>query len=355
MTRSLALLLLLFLSGPLFSQHKTQNVVLITLDGMRWQEVFGGAVDSLMLNREFVEDTAGLYAQFSAATPAQRREKLMPWFWSTLQQKGQLYGNRWLGNQVNVSNKHWFSYPGYNEILTGFADPRIHSNDKVENPNVTVLEWLNQQPDFRGKVAAFGSWDVFPYIVNEKRSGVPVNAGFETATGSGLSDKERFLNELQPEIPSPWGSVRLDAFTHHYALEYMKRQHPRVVYIAYGETDDFAHGGHYDQYLRSAQRTDAFIKALWDYVQSDPFYAGNTTFLITTDHGRGSTRDGWKHHGTDHPGADAIWFAMIGPDTPAKGEMKTQGQWWQNQFASTLASLLGKQYSNKQAVGKPIP
>ena len=205
-------------------------------------------------------------------------------------------------------------------------------------------------------MAAFGSWDVFPYIINEERSGVPVNAGFETATGANLSAQEKFLNTLQAEIPSPWSSVRLDAFTYHYAREYMQRHHPRVVYIAYGETDDFAHEGHYDQYLQSAHRTDAFIKSLWEYAQSDPFYTGKTTFIISTDHGRGSqTGEDWKHHGTEHPGSDAIWIAMIGPDTPAGGEMKTQGQWWQNQIAATLTKLLGQRYSNAQPVGKPLP
>jgi hypothetical protein len=41
--------------------------------------------------------------------------------------------------------------------LCGFPDPRIDSNDKVPNPNVTLFEWLHQKPAFKGKVAAFGS------------------------------------------------------------------------------------------------------------------------------------------------------------------------------------------------------
>src|SRR5699024_9326815 len=139
-----------------------------------------------------------------------------------------------------------FSYPGYNEILTGEADDeRINSNEKMNNPNITILEELNNSEAYAGKVAAFGSWDVFPYIINEQRSGVPVNAGFEKSKGDDLTKIEQFLNKAQPNTPSPWGSVRLDMFTHNYALEYMKRKHPDMVYIAYGETDDFAHGGNY--------------------------------------------------------------------------------------------------------------
>ena len=41
--------------------------------------------------------------------------------------------------------------------------------------------------------------------------------------------REVFLNELQPQVPSPWSTVRLDAFTHHYALEYLKRERPRLI------------------------------------------------------------------------------------------------------------------------------
>lgn len=354
---------ILFVSVVFCSSHiiaqptvgHTQNVFLITLDGLRWQEVFGGAADSLMNDRTFVADTAQLHALFMANISQERRIKLMPWLWQTVNKHGQLYGNRWLSNKVNVSNPHRFSYPGYSEILTGFSDPQINSNDKINNPHLTVLEWLHQKPAFQGKVAFFGSWDVFPFIVNEKRSGIPVNAGFRSAEGKGLSSRELFLNELQGQIPSPWSSVRLDAFTHHFALEYIKRKHPRVVHIAYGETDDFAHDGHYDQYLKSAHQTDAMISQLWQYVQEDPFYANKTTFLITTDHGRGDTpKEAWKSHGKEHLGSDAIWFAVIGPDTPAVGEMTLSGQWWQNQLAKTIAAFLGLDYSSQRESGKIV-
>ncbi|WP_332914078.1 hypothetical protein [Algoriphagus boritolerans] len=118
----------------------------------------------------------------------------------------------------------WFSFPGYNEVLCGFADDeRINSNAKINNPNVTFLEYLNQNPEYQGKVFAFGSWDVFPYIVNEERSGVPVNAGFDKAEGNDLTDVEKTINRLQSEIRGPWGGVRLDPFTHHFAMETMKK------------------------------------------------------------------------------------------------------------------------------------
>src|SRR5690554_7448622 len=138
-----------------------------------------------MGNSGYVGDPEALTKEFWDTDPQKRREVLMPFFWHTIAEKGQLYGNRWQGNKVDCSNDMWFSYPGYNEILTGFADDeRINSNAKTNNPNVTVLEYLNKQPAYKGKVAAFGSWDVFPFIINAERSGIPVNAGFAKASQS---------------------------------------------------------------------------------------------------------------------------------------------------------------------------
>jgi hypothetical protein len=334
-------------------EHRTENVILITLDGLRWQELFGGADSVLLRDRRYVRDTTALRADFWRASSADRRAVLLPFFWTTIARQGQLYGNRALGSRVDVTNTHRFSYPGYNEILTGYADPRIDSNDKIPNPNRTILEFAQQLPAFRGRVAAFGSWDVFPFIINEQRSGVPVNAGFEVAQGPALSPKELALNQLQPQIPSPWSTVRLDAFTHNYALEYLKRERPRLLYIAYGETDDFAHDERYDFYLQAARRTDAFIRELWDWLQSEARYRDRTTLIITTDHGRGTGRQ-WNTHGEEVTGAEQIWIALLGPDAPPLGELAS-GQFHQNQIAATIARLLNLDYTAELPIGPPLP
>ncbi|MEY3050632.1 MAG: hypothetical protein RLY31_417 [Bacteroidota bacterium] len=337
--------------------RRTENLFFITLDGLRWQELFGGADDSLIRDTRFVKDTTALLSRFWTDRPTERRKLLFPWIWSTVAQEGQLIGNRKLGNQANLTNRMWFSYPGYNELLVGYSDPNINSNAKIPNPNVTVLEWVRQQPGFEDKVAAFGSWDVFPYIINEERSGIPVNAGFDKADTEPLSPREVFLNELQDQIPSPWSSVRLDAFTHHFALEHLRKRHPRLVYISYGETDDFAHDSRYDHYLESARRTDDFLQDLWAFCQQDSQYAQRTTFVICTDHGRGdSPKSEWTSHGKIFRGSDAVWMAFIGPDTPALGERSEQAQYWQNQVAKTVAAFLGMSYDpSAESVGEVIP
>lgn len=349
--------LLILNDSRVFGQNdlKTENIFLITLDGLRWQELFTGAESVLIRHEDYVRNQDYLYEKFWDEDPAVRREKLMPFFWNVIGQKGQLYGNRKWENNVNLTNTFMFSYPGYNELLTGFADKNIDSNSKVWNPNKTVLEFVDDHESFRGKVAAFGSWDVFPYIINSQRSGIPVNAGFEPVKGDNLTLREEFLNELLHQIPSPWDNVRLDAFTHHFAMEHIMKYEPRLIYIAYGETDDFAHNGNYEDYLKSAEKTDDFIRQIWEYVQSHPIYKDTTTLIITTDHGRGTDPvDHWRSHGTNIPGSDQIWIAVMGPDTPPSGEIKTPGQLYLNQIAGTLSVLLGLHYVNEQPVGDII-
>jgi hypothetical protein len=354
-TISVIIILLLFPLSLIAQSGDTENVFLITLDGLRWQELYTGADENLITHEDYVSDMEKLKNEFWDENPETRKRLLMPFFWDVIAEKGQLYGNRNLGNRADVANNMVFSYPGYSELLTGFVDQRIDSNDKIPNPNITFLEYLNSLPGFENRIAAFGSWDVFPYIINEERSGVPVNAGFNIAEKKPLSDREVFLNKLIGEIPSPWSSVRLDAFTHHYAVEYIKKETPRVVYIAYGETDDFAHDGNYQEYLFSARRTDQFIRELWMFVQSHPEYKDKTSFIITTDHGRGTTPvDNWRNHGTDIEGAEEIWIAAIGPDIPILGVAEGGNTIYLNQIAQTVTRLLGTEYSGERQAGKPV-
>jgi hypothetical protein len=350
--KKILLILLVILACDVFGQsRKTENVILVTLDGMRWQEVFNGADSFFMRQQKFLKD-GKLKEKFWRNELDERRKALLPFFWNTLATKGQLYGNRALGCKVNVSNNQWFSYPGYSEILTGQADnDRIKSNDKFYNPNTNVLEFINAQPTFKGKVAAFTSWDVFPYIINDKRSGVTVSGGLVEAKGSHLTEREKTMNEIMTRIPNPLGDVRLDAFTFYYGLEYMKKNKPRLMYFAFDETDDFAHAGEYGAYLNSAHNTDHFIEELWNFIQSDPIYKDKTTLILTCDHGRGTSAEDWKHHGIKIDAADQIWMGVIGPDTPPKGEIKGECQYYQNQVAQTMAAFLGLQFKSDKTVG----
>ena len=216
---------LMIFEGRVSGQLKTENVVLITIDGLRWQELYRGADPSIIRNRRFVKDRPALQREFWNPDMQLRRQILFPFLWSVVVNEGQIYGNRDFGNRVNIANRYRFSYPGYNELLTGKPDKRIKNNAKRTNPNQTILEFANQHSKFKGKVAAFASWDVFHYIINTKRSGVHINAGNDTAKNK-LTARERYINHLQRNTPSPWKGTRFDEFTHSYAKEYLKKNSP---------------------------------------------------------------------------------------------------------------------------------
>jgi hypothetical protein len=322
-----------------------QNVILVLLDGVRWQEVFMGA-DAALLNKELggITDAEPVRRDYWRDTPETRRQALMPFTWGTVARRGQVLGNRNRNCPVQVANPHWFSYPGWSEMAVGFVEPRIDSNEAGPNPNPTVLEWLHRKPAFRGRVAAFSGWDTGAAILNRDRAGFYVNAGFEPVADAEPGSRLALLNQLRTEVPSPWGCMHYDAVVFHSALEYMTRHKPRVFYIALGETDEFAHEGKYAGYLRALRLADDLLRQLWEKIESMPEYRGRTTLLIATDHGRGEAAE-WKSHGAKIAGSGHTWIAAIGPRVPPAGERSNAGPFTTGQVAASLAGAVGEDYA----------
>jgi hypothetical protein len=329
--------------------NKTENVIVVMLDGLRWQEVFRGADPELLKTlgpealgdpKERVANVQRLYGRENAA---ERRQALMPFLWSVMSTEGQIFGNRDLGSNSQVTNGLNFSYPGYNETLTGFADPRIHSNNNVPNPNITVFEWLNAKPAFAGKVAAFGAWDVFNGIFNRERCGFVVDAGYDSLTAIPLTPELKLLNDLKAETARIWPDEPFDPLPFYTAIEYVKAIKPRLLFVGLGETDDWAHAGSYAEYLNAVHLDDSYVWQLWELVQSMPEYRGKTTLIVLPDHGRGVGAQ-WTDHGEKIPESKETWMAFLGPDTPALGERIEADPVTESQVAATLAALLGEDY-----------
>ncbi len=148
-----------------------------------------------------------------------------------------------------MTNGYKFSYPGYNEMLTGKPDPRIDRNDYGPNPNTTVFEWLAGTPEFAGKVAAFGTWDVFGAIFNQDRAPMWVRAGWDLPFPGDTAVRRVLLDTLYATTTRVWQEMPYDAFMQAVVMEYVETERPQVLYIGYGETDEWAHEGRYDQYL----------------------------------------------------------------------------------------------------------
>ena len=354
MKKTLVAALLLVCTAAFAQKHKTENVILVTFDGYRWQDLFTGADKVLINDTKQVKDTAKTKGLYWAATPQERRTRLMPFFWSTIVKQGILIGNRHLGSQMSLTNLYKFSFPGYNEIFTGHKDIRINSNNYGDNPNKNIFDFLAGQKEFEHKLVAIANWDAFPKIINAHRNEVPVYVNFKCSnTGASCGGVNYETWETSCPPPDPWAMV--DTITYHFAKEYIHRNHPRFAFIGFDETDHYGHEGQYDAYLATANMLDNYMKDLWDMIQTDPQYKDKTTLIITCDHGRGHAgKKFWHHHGPLVRDAHQVWMAVIGPDTPAKGELSKGKHYYTNQIAATIAKFFGLNYTTDHSVGKAI-
>jgi phosphopentomutase len=162
--------------------------------------------------------------------------------------------------------------------------------------------------------------------------------------------------ELLDRATPLWGDVSLDTFAATAAKEMLRSVKPRAFYVAFGETDDWAHEGRYDRYLHAARNFDRFVGELWASVQALPEYRDQTTFILASDHGRGPAPVAWKNHGKAIADSASIWIGLLGPDTPALGERSDSPAATQGQVAATVAAYLGLDFNTPHSkAAKPLP
>ena len=342
------LLLSLMLYLPtVSSKAQAPNLVIITIDGLRWQELYMG-LDTVIVNNKLYNqgDSIGLYSLYN-------KQPIMPFVSKVMGKQGQLWGNRNAYTFSYNNNPYWFSYPGYSELLCGFVDTAINTNKYTNNPHHNLLDYLQNQSAYHNKVVAFGAWFAFDRILHKPTATYPIYSAFTTYVNTA-SPNVTLLNKLNNETFKPFGNEEcLDVFTHNMALDYIKTNQPKVMYIAYGETDEWAHEAHYKYYLNAARQTNLFIKELWTYMQRNNFYKNNTILLVTCDHGRGEGNE-WISHNSKTEGSNQTWFALMGKGVQAKGVVANGGVVYQQQLAQTVAQLLGLVYTDKHTVSPAI-
>jgi hypothetical protein len=341
----LFLLLCALLPAALAAQdQRPRHVILVTLDGVRPEDFFGGMDTVVSAN----DSLSGIYkidrvrTDYWRATPEARRRAVMPFFWDSLAPKGMVLGNAAAGSRVTITNGQGFSAPGYQEILTGQAQADVTSNDRIRYGHETVLEYARRRLGLRQEQAAlFGSWENFREYAASREGAVFVNAGYDSLPAALATPEMQRLAVLQTRALALWEGSRLDAFTGAMAVAWLRRHQPRVMYVAMNDTDDLSHSRRYDRVLDALHSLDQFLWELWSTAESLPEYRGRTTLIVTTDHGRGRTPEDWTDHGEDIPGSENIWLAVIGPFTPDRGEVAGAGEYHQANVAGTLLACLG--------------
>ena len=335
-------ILLLLLITICFQQANCQtkvcdNIIIVTIDGIRWQEIFSGADSTLLFSAKINTDPKLSQQAFWNPDVTSRRQMLTPFLTSLAFAKGRLYGNRYVQNKMSVENPYRFSYAGYNEIFTGFPDNSVITNRSRNNNNISVLEFLNNDSSYKDSIAVFTAWKKFPFIFNEKRSRLTINSFTQ-------HDENSFKHS---------GETQSDSVVFAAAQEYIFEHKPKVIHIGFGEADEFAHHRLYDRYLNNIHQVDKMIEALWKSIQSDEHYCNRTIMLITTDHGRGNKTKTWMKHGASVAGSNETWLGIIGCCIDPQQELKSGTEISNAQLAQTIARLLGKNFQANHPVAEP--
>lgn len=326
------------------SALETRNVILVTLDGVRIQEIFAG-LDPVIAEHAgrygYSEIEAGRES-FWRESPEARREALMPNFWKALAPEGVVFGNREKGSRVTVRNDYLWSAPGYGEMLTGAPREDIVDNSPRRYRYRTVFEHVRDELELaHHEVAQFGSWDGFKLIAASNDDAFLMTGAREAVPGKLANAEMSLLAELRHEVMELWEESSNDALTYRLARAYLLEHEPRFMWIGLGQSDDWAHADRYDRLLAYLHLADAMLGDLWRTLQRIPAYRGKTTLVITTDHGRGLTPADWTEHDKSIPGSEDIWLAVIGPDTPDAGEMQQVPSVQQGDVAATILQFFG--------------
>lgn len=146
---------------------------------------------------------------------------------------------------------------------------------------------------------------------------------------------------------------RQDSITFRHAREVLTAYHPRLMLINFKEPDGAGHAHNWDGYLQGIRDVDAYVTALWQFIQSDPVYRDRTALLVTNDHGRHSPNvaDGFGGHGDGCEGCRHLMLFAIGQGIPQGREVVTR--YSLNDLHKSITRILG--ISDPEGDGEMIP
>jgi hypothetical protein len=283
------------LTGLLFSGAATaaeipsqNNVILLTLDGVRWQEVFHGT---------------------DPAVDAGKTENpVMPSLWRELLPEGVLFGNPGTASGMTVANDSYLSLPAYQSIMAGFPQEDCFSNQCGAIGVETLPERLQKEISaHRADVVTIASWQTIREAAEHVSGSTWVNTGAEVLEDGGTEPELKELNLRQSADLPPWGDARYDKYTWAHAMRVLKKHRPRFMFISLLDSDEWAHKGDYPKYIDSLKTYDTWIRELSALLEGMGSYGAATTLIVTTDHGRGEGAN-WGPHGAFFPSSRNIWL-----------------------------------------------
>jgi hypothetical protein len=298
------------------------NVVLVTLDGVRWQDVLDGA-----------EPLPGL-----------RR----------LMARGVVLGGD--DAPMVASGPEFVSLPGYEEIFTGHA-PRCADNGCRRASRPTLLDELRAHDRLLGdEIAVIASWERLARVAALDPRGLTISTGRH----GGVSRSRLRVDDAAARLLDEAGRAdafpghddyRPDRYTAALALAYLRATRPRLLVVGLGDTDEHAHRGDRAGYLEALRAADAFVAALGATLDTLGDYGARTTIVVTTDHGR--ARD-FVEHGARAPESGRVWLAMAGGGIDARGLGRAGRTARLADVAPTLRLVLGLPPDGSAGAGEPL-
>ncbi len=277
-------------------------VVLVTIDGVRWQDVYAS-----------VDESSGAGA--------------MPVLRDLIAREGAMLGAPGYG-RIDASGPNFVSMPGYTEIFTG-QPATCRDNDCGRPEQPTFLEELASRG---AKVAVFASWEKVGSAVAHTTPAFFVSAG-------------RPEGDTQKPFPGG-GAYRPDPSTMEQSLAYLRESQPDVLVVSLGDTDEYAHAGNVRGYTDARTRADAFIGRINATLATMGERGASTHLFVTTDHGRSQ---GWSEHGERYPESARVWLAAMGPRIAGRGFVATR-----NHHLSDLAGTIVAVATNEDATSEGL-
>lgn len=287
-----------FQSKKVDREYKTQNVIVVIVDGLRYTEGWGDST-----------------------------HRYIPHLANDLAKTGVI-------NTRFYNMGDTYTSAGHTSITTGIYQSLDNSGAELpENPSFFQY-WNQVYGNDQRKSWVITSKDKLAVLGNCKnpywfgKFTPSVNSGID---GLGLSS-----------------GYREDTLTLKTAIEILTQHHPNLVLINFRDPDYSAHSGSWTEYINGVRKTDEYIYRLWNFIQNDAVYKSKTTLFVTSDHGRHSDgiADGFLSHGDGCEGCRHLGFFACGPDFKKGAIVKVDRE--QIDLPVTVAELLGFDLPNSK-------
>lgn len=290
---------------PLEKRPAAPNrVVLVVIDGVRWQDVFLGVDPEL----------ARTY--LLPAKEVVPVEALVPNLHRLATGEGAAFGAPGAGAAMFASGPNYVSQPGYIEIFSERRPLECRSNACPATSEPTFVDTIAEATN--GSVAVISSWEVVARAAAARPERLVLSAGHSRGENQAqLRVNAAAVRALEMgRIAASWpgnGEYRPDRYTSEIALTYLEAQRPRFLFLGLGDTDEYAHLGDYRGYLRALHQADAVVGRLLETLERMGDDGRHTTVLVTTDHGR---ERAFMSHGGFAPESSRVWMIAGGNVKP---------------------------------------